>query len=37
MIPLRILSDDDIRSVLDIKGTVAFVERAYIMKSVYDF
>jgi alanine dehydrogenase len=33
MIPIRILSDKDIRRALDIKSTVAFVERAFTMKS----
>jgi alanine dehydrogenase len=33
MIPLRILSDDDIRNILDIKNTITFVENAYVLKA----
>ncbi len=33
MIPIRILSDDDVRSILDIKNTVACVEKAYTLKA----
>ena len=33
MIPIRILSDKDIKSILDIQNTLACVEKAYVMKS----
>lgn len=33
MVPIRILSDNDVRSILDIKNTVACVEKAYALKS----
>lgn len=33
MIPIRILSDKDIKSILDIQNTIACVEKAYVMKS----
>ncbi|MCX7711382.1 MAG: ornithine cyclodeaminase family protein [Clostridia bacterium] len=33
MIPIRFLSDDDVKSILDIRNTVACVERAYVLKA----
>lgn len=33
MIPIRVLSDDDVRSILDIKNTVEYVEKSYPLKS----
>lgn len=33
MIPLRVLGEDDVRSVLDIKSTIEYVEKAYMLKA----
>ncbi len=33
MIPIRILNDDDIKVILDIRNTIACVEKAYILKA----
>ncbi|GAA0777437.1 ornithine cyclodeaminase family protein [Clostridium subterminale] len=33
LIPIRVLGDDDIRRILDIKNTVACVEQAYVSKA----
>lgn len=33
MIPVRILSDNDVKRILDIRSTVACVEKAYILKA----
>lgn len=33
VIPIRVLSDDEVRSILDIKNTVEYVEKAYSLKS----
>ncbi len=33
MIPVRILSNDDIKVILDIRNTIACVEKAYILKA----
>lgn len=32
MIPIRILSDDDVKRILDIRSTIESVEKAYVMK-----
>lgn len=32
MLPIRVLTDNDVRSILDIKNTVACVEKAYALK-----
>lgn len=33
MVPIRILSDNDVKNILDIKNTVACVEKAYALKA----
>ena len=33
MIPLRILGEDDVRAVLDIKSAIEYVEKAYMLKA----
>ncbi len=33
MVPIRILSDNDVKTILDIKNTVACVEKAYALKA----